>query len=47
MRGGVIVLDDYGYTQFPGATKAIDNFLSESEYTMFYETPVGGAFIIK
>ncbi len=28
-RGGIIVLDDYG--AFPGANKAIDEFLSESE----------------
>ena len=25
--GGVIVIDDYGSSQFPGATKAVDDFL--------------------
>ncbi len=45
--GGCIVLDDYGYTQFPGCKKAVDLFLSKHPHTVFYEMPIGGCFIIK
>jgi len=45
--GGVIVCDDYGGSQFPGAKKAIDEFLSCNSYKIFYEVPMGGCFIIK
>lgn len=45
--GGVIVVDDYGYTEFPGAKKAVDKFLKENDHYLFYETPMGSCFIIK
>ncbi len=44
---GVMVVDDYGYTHFPGAKKAVDEFLAANEVHLFYETPVGSCFIIK
>ena len=45
--GGVIVVDDYGSSQFPGATKAVDNFLISKKYKFFYKVPMGGCFIFK
>jgi len=47
LSGGAIVVDDYGYTRFPGAKKAVDKFLSENDPYFFYETPMGSCFIIK
>jgi len=47
LNGGCIVLDDYGFTQFPGAKKAVDLFLSKNKVSLFYEIPIGGCFIIK
>jgi O-methyltransferase len=44
---GVIVVDDYGFTQFPGCKSAVDEFLSRNECTFFYEMPMGGCFILK
>ena len=45
--GGVIVCDDYGLSQFPGAKKAIEEFLSKNDYKLFYAVPMGACFIIK
>ncbi len=45
--GGWIVVDDYGFMQFPGCKKAVDEFLKRNEFTFFYEMPAGGCFIIK
>lgn len=47
VKDGVIICDDYGYTQFPGAKKAIDEFLEKNTCKMFHEIPLGGCFIIK
>ena len=46
-KGGVIVVDDYGHTSFDGCTKAVREFIKGREPGLFYETPMGGAFIIK
>ena len=45
--GGVMVFNDYGYTQFPGATAAVDEELAAINPSFFYEIPTGGAFLIK
>lgn len=47
LPGGVIVVDDYGYTQFPGAKRAVDELLAANDCYLFYETPIGSCFIIK
>lgn len=47
IKNGVIVCDDYGSIQFPGAKKAIDEFLEKNHCQMFYEVPMGACFIIK
>lgn len=47
VENGVIVCDDYGLCQFPGAKKAVDEFLKKNSYKIFYEVPMGGCFIIK
>lgn len=44
--GGIIVLDDYGYLNFPGAKIAVDEFLLETP-TFFLPIPSGSAFIMK
>jgi O-methyltransferase len=45
-KGGIVV-DDYGFMQFPGCKRAVDEFLKRNEFTFFYEMPAGGCFIIK
>jgi len=45
--GGIVVCDDYGSSIFPGATKAIDEFVECNIYKMFYRVPMGGCFIVK
>ncbi len=44
--GGIVVCDDYGFTTCPGATKAIDDFLSDKPESMIV-LPCGGGFLIK
>ena len=44
--GGIIVLDDYGYLDFPGAKKAVDEFLQDNP-DFFLHLPFGSAFIMK
>ena len=46
-NGGVLVVDDYGWRDFPGAGKAVDEFRAECQHRLFYELPVGSAFIVK
>jgi O-methyltransferase len=47
VEDGVIVCDDYGCSQFPGAAAAVDEFLVEHKVKMFYRVPMGSCFIIK
>lgn len=46
-HGGIIICDDYGFNQFPGAKSAVDEFLSKTNYSYFYEVPYGSCIIIK
>ena len=46
-EGGAIVIDDYNFAQFPGARKAVDQFLEKNPDVFFYAVPTGGAFLIK
>ena len=43
---GIIVLDDYGALGFPGAKKAVDEFLLKTP-DFFLPSPSGSAFIMK
>lgn len=48
--GGVIVCDDYGYKQFPGAKVAVDEFirsLPKGSYSHFLTPSIGTSIIIK
>lgn len=45
--GGFIVVDDYGSSQFPGATTATNEFLDKHKPSFFYKVPMGACFIIK
>jgi len=47
VNGGMMVFDDYGYAQFPGAQKAIDDCRKESGDPFFLPLPSGQAFLIK
>ena len=47
VNGGAIILDDYGFNQFPGAKTAVDRFLQKNGHSFFYEVPLGSCFIIK
>lgn len=45
--GGIICLDDYGLSQFPGAKEATDEFVKKASPSFFMYLPFGGAFIKK
>ena len=47
IKHGIMVFDDYGCTQFPGAKKAIDKCLKEISNPFFISLPSGSAFLIK
>lgn len=42
-----MVFDDYGYTQFPGAKKAVDECRQHFGDPFFIALPSGQAFLIK
>ena len=44
---GIMVFDDYGYVQFPGAKKAVDQCLEKYGKIFFMSLPSGQAFLIK
>ena len=44
--GGVIIIDDYGTTDWPGATKAVDQFLEQYPVTFAIES-FGSMIILK
>jgi O-methyltransferase len=44
--GGIILLDDYGFQQCPGATEAIDKFMADKPEPIV-NLASGGAFIMK
>ena len=45
-KGSIIVVDDYGSALFPGAKKAVQEFLSQNSHEYFIENNVGGCLII-
>ena len=45
--GGIIQIDDYNFLDWPGAHKAVDEFLPKAKPSFFFELPLGGAFLIK
>ena len=47
IKGGYLVIDDYGSSQFPGASAAVDEFLKINPTSFFYKVPMGSCFIIK
>tara|TARA_B100000575_G_C23141820_1_gene664673 strand:+ start:6614 stop:7411 length:798 start_codon:yes stop_codon:yes gene_type:complete len=44
---GIIICDDYNYSDFPGAKIAVDEFIKNNKIKLFYEVPLGGCIIIK
>jgi Macrocin-O-methyltransferase (TylF) len=49
-RGGILIFDEYGIHDWPGETKAVDEFLDENpmqKLQTFNWTNVPGAFLIK
>ena len=46
-RSGIIVFDDYGYSQFPGAKKAVDEYVGSLEYVFFTPLVTGQALLVK
>jgi O-methyltransferase len=47
VAGGCIVIDDYNHSVFEGASRAVDEFLKDKTPRLFYQVPLGSAFIIK
>ena len=47
IKGGIIVCDDYNGAQFPGATKAWDEYFKNKNVFFNYSVPLGASFIIK
>ncbi len=47
MPGGIIVCDDYGSINCPGATKAFDEFLSDKQEQQVIQLTTGQGFIVK
>tara|TARA_B100001057_G_scaffold234218_1_gene234534 strand:- start:16677 stop:17450 length:774 start_codon:yes stop_codon:yes gene_type:complete len=47
IKGGIILLDDYGSLDFPGAKLATDNFLKNNNGFSFLPLSYGSAFLIK
>lgn len=45
--GGVIVVDDYGHSDFKGAKVAIDRYLADCSEIYKYEVPMGGAVLLR
>jgi O-methyltransferase len=45
-KGGILLLDDYGFSQCPGATAAIDEFMAGKPEPIV-NLSAGGAFILK
>ena len=45
--GGMIYFDDYGYRDFPGARKAVDEYLADRNIRMFLRLPSGAAILMK
>jgi hypothetical protein len=41
-----MLFDDYGCIQFPGAKKAVDEFISKYDKVFFLPLPSGQAFLI-
>jgi O-methyltransferase len=46
-KKGIMVFDDYGCMAFPGAKKAIDEYLQSCKGAFFISLPSGEAFLIK
>lgn len=46
-RHGIMVFDDYGCSQFPGAKKAVDECLEMNDKCFFVTLPSGQAFLVK
>lgn len=47
VEGGSIYFDDYGYKDFPGARKAVDEYLATQTFDLFLRLSSGGAILIK
>ena len=47
-KGGIVVMDDYGFNGTPGATLATDRFIKKNhENFYFWKLPYGQAVFIK
>ena len=45
-RGGILLIDDYGFSTCPGARKAVDEFFADKEEPVI-DVPTGQCFIVK
>jgi O-methyltransferase len=45
--GGVILFDDYGLDEWPGATKAVDEFVAREGLELQYEATMSRHYVIK
>ena len=50
VKGGLILFDEYDVKSFPGATKAVDSFLSkldDSDYKFIYDETISKYYVVK
>lgn len=46
-KGGVVLFDEYQYDKWPGATKAIDEFMSQSPWQLAHHEPANLWYFVK
>lgn len=47
VKGGILICDDYNFSDFPGAKIAWDEYFKDKNYSFSYEVPLGSKFLVK
>lgn len=46
-KGGLVLFDEYGHPNWPGAKKAVDEYFQNKPYKIEYDAPSGKYFVVK